>query len=243
MNKLVTLFVFSFTVNLMAQKPDLLPISTTGEIVKHKYYTLSYSEKNEQAKWVFYLLTKANSIGAVERGNNFRPDPSVTTGSASLLDYRNSGYDKGHLCPAADMSFNAQAMSETFYLSNMSPQVPSFNRGIWKSLEELVRSWAIQEDSIYIITGPIFTKNNGTIGPDKVTVPGYYYKVIYDPTGVKKMIAFILPNVKATNKQLSNYSVSVDSVEKVTKIDFFHNLPDDLESRLEKGIDLKLWKF
>jgi len=243
MNKLVTLFIFGFTVNLMAQKPDLLPISTTGEIVKHKYYTLSYSEKNEQAEWVFYLLTKANSIGAVERGNNFRPDPSVPTGSASLLDYRNSGYDKGHLCPAADMSFNTQAMSETFYLSNMSPQVPSFNRGIWKSLEELVRSWAIQEDSIYIITGPIFTKNKGTIGPDKVTVPGYYYKVIYDPTGVKKIIAFILPNEKATNKQLSNYSVSVDSVEKVTKIDFFYNLPDDLESRLEKGFDLKLWKF
>ena len=132
MKKLITLLIFSFTANLLAQTPDLLPISTTGEIVKHKYYTLSYSEKNEQAEWVFYLLTKANSVGAVERGNNFRPDPSVPTGSASLLDYRNSGYDKGHLCPAADMSFNAQAMSETFYLSNMSPQVPSFNRGIWK---------------------------------------------------------------------------------------------------------------
>ena len=243
MKKLVTLLIFSFTVNLMAQNTDLLPNSTTGEIVKHKYYTLSSSVENEQAEWVFYLLTKANSIGAVERVNNFRPDPLVPTGSASLLDYRNSGYDKGHLCPAADMSFNAQAMSETFYLSNMSPQVPSFNRGIWKSLEELVRSWAIQEDSIYIITGPIFTKNKGTIGPDKVTVPGYYYKVIYDPTGVKKMIAFILPNEKATNKQLSNYSVSVDSVEKVTKIDFFYNLPDDLETGLEKGFDLKLWKF
>jgi endonuclease G len=242
MKKLIAVLIFSYSVNLMAQKPDLLPVSTTGEIVSHKYYTLSYSEKNEQAEWVFYLLTKANSIGAVERENNFRPDPLVPTGSASLLDYRNSGYDKGHLCPAADMSFDSQAMSETFYLSNMSPQVPTFNRGIWKKLEELVRSWSLQEDSLYIVTGPIFLNNKQSIGPDKVTVLGYYYKVIYDPIGKKKMIGFILPNAKGKG-QLSNYTVSVDSVEKVTKIDFFHNLPDSLENRLERGVDLKLWKF
>jgi endonuclease G len=187
-------------------------------------------------------LTKKNSLGAVDRKNNFRPDPLVTTGSASLNDYSKSGYDKGHLCPAADMSFDAQAMSETFYLSNMSPQVPTFNRGIWKKLEELVRSWSLQEDSLYIVTGPIFINNKESIGPDNVTVPGYYYKVIYDPMGTKKMIGFILPNKKGSGK-LSNYSVTVDSVEKVTKIDFFHNLPDSLENMLERKVDLKLWKF
>jgi endonuclease G len=242
MKKLIVVLIFSYSVNLMAQKPDLLPVSITGQIVKHKYYTLSYSKQNKQAEWVFYLLTKKNSLGAVERKNNFRPDPLVSTGSASLKDYSKSGYDKGHLCPAADMSFDAQAMSETFYLSNMSPQVPTFNRGIWKKLEELVRSWSLQEDSLYIVTGPIFVNNKKSIGPDKVTVPGYYYKVIYDPIGKKKMIGFILPNEKGSG-QLSNYSVSVDSVEKVTKIDFFHNLPDSLKNRLERGVDLKLWKF
>ena len=228
--------------SLVAQKVDLSPISTTGQIIKHKYYTLSYSKQNKQAEWVFYLLTKKNSLGAVARKNNFRPDPLVSTGSASLKDYSKSGYDKGHLCPAADMSFDSQAMSETFYLSNMSPQVPTFNRGIWKKLEELVRSWSLQEDSLYIVTGPIFLNNKQSIGPDKVTVLGYYYKVIYDPIGKKKMIGFILPNAKGKG-QLSNYTVSVDSVEKVTKIDFFHNLPDSLENRLERGVDLKLWKF
>jgi endonuclease G len=238
----VLLLSLLICISISAQKVDLSPISTTGQIIKHKYYTLSYSKQNKQAEWVFYLLTKNNSLGAVERKNNFRPDPLVTTGSASLKDYSKSGYDKGHLCPAADMSFDSQAMSETFYLSNMSPQVPTFNRGIWKKLEELVRSWSLQEDSLYIVTGPIFLKNKQSIGPDKVTVPGYYYKVIYDPIGKKKMIGFILPNEKGSG-QLSNYSVTVDSVEKITKIDFFHNLPDSLENRLERGVDLKLWKF
>ena len=196
-----TIFQYTFIIislflcnSIVAQNVDLLPISTTGQIIKHKYYNLSYSPQNKQAEWVFYLLTKANSSGGVKRKNNFRPDPLVSTGSASLDDYKNSGYDKGHLCPAGDMSFDSQAMSETFYLSNMSPQFPSFNRGIWKKLEDLVRKWAIDEDSLYIVTGPIFINNRGSIGPNKVTIPGFYYKVIYDPTGNKKMIGFIIPN-------------------------------------------------
>jgi endonuclease G len=238
------LLLFLLICNTLAgQKVDLLPISTTGQIVKHKYYTLSYSPKNKQAEWVFYLLTKADSLGTVKRKNNFRPDPLISSGSASLIDYKNSGYDKGHLCPAADMSFDAQAMSETFYLSNMSPQFPAFNRGIWKKLEDLVRSWSFQDDSLYIVTGPIFIKNKDSIGPDSVTVPGYYYKVIYDPIGNKKMIGFILPNEKGISKLLSDYTFTVDSIEKATKIDFFHNLPDSLKFRLERGIDLKLWQF
>ena len=107
---LLFLLIYS---SLAGQKVDLLPISTTGQIVKHKYYTLSYSQKNKQAEWVFYLLTKADSLGVVKRKNNFRSDPLISSGSASLVDYKNSGYDKGHLCPAADMSFDSQAMSET----------------------------------------------------------------------------------------------------------------------------------
>jgi len=183
---IITILILILCISSASSAQELLPISTTGQIVKHKYYTLSYSQQNKQAEWVFYLLTKANSLGAVERGNNFRPDPGVSTGSASLEDYKNSGYDKGHLCPAADMAFDSQAMSETFYLSNMSPQYPSFNRGIWKKLEELVRKWAIQEDSLYVVTGPIFINNKGSIGPDKVTVPGFYYKVLYDPKEPKR---------------------------------------------------------
>lgn len=180
--------------------------------------------------------------GQSERGNNFRPDPSVPSGSAQLSDYNKSGYVRGHLCPAGDMTFNSEAMSETFYLSNMSPQVPAFNRGIWKSLETLVREWAEEDDSIFIVTRGILSESKGSIGINRVTVPSRYYKVIYDLTGEKKMIAFILPNEKGV-KQLSEFMVTVDSVQKITGIDFFPCLPDTLRNRLEDTSDINKWDF
>jgi endonuclease G len=167
----------------------------------------------------------------------------VTTGSAALSDYAGSGYDRGHLCPAEDMSFSIEAMSETFYLSNMSPQDPSFNRGIWSSLEGLVRDWAIAYDSIYVITGPVLTSNKGSIGANKVTVPKYFYKVIldYSQPGIK-MIAFLLPNEKGI-LSLVQYAVTTDSVELVTGIDFFPALPDDIENMLESACEPEKWNF
>ncbi|HEY5123115.1 MAG TPA: DNA/RNA non-specific endonuclease [Ignavibacteria bacterium] len=233
---LIFLPVFSFG------QCDLLPTSTTYEIVKHSYYTLSYSKRDEQAEWVAYLLTRSMISGQSERTENFRPDPSVPSGSAQLSDYRKSGYDKGHLCPAGDMTFSDQAMSETFYLSNMSPQVPAFNRGIWKNLESLVRQWAKEDDSIFVITGGILKESMGSIGADSVTVPSRFYKVVYDITGVKKMIAFILPNEKSA-KQLNEYVVTVRDVERLRGIDFFPCLPDSIQNRLENNSDISKWDF
>ena len=221
---------------------DLLPTSTTHEIVKHTYYTLSFSKKDEQAEWVAYLLTRSMITGQSERTENFRPDPAVPSGSAQLNDYKNSGYDRGHLCPAGDMTFNEQAMSETFYLSNMSPQEPAFNRGIWKNLETLVREWAEEDDSIFVVTGGILKEFKGTIGADRVTVPKSYYKVIYDLTGEKKMIAFILPNEKGS-ELLQSYVVTVRDVESQTGIDFFSCLPDSTQNRLESTSDISKWDF
>ncbi len=150
---------------------ELLPSSTTCEVIKHTYYTLSYSEPHEQAEWVYYELTPSLINGNTSRTNNFRPDPKVSTGSAQLIDYKGSGYDRGHLCPAGDMKMNVTAMSESFFLSNMSPQEPSFNRGIWKNLEATVRSWAITEGKIYVVTGGVLTSNKGVIGVDRVVIP------------------------------------------------------------------------
>jgi endonuclease G len=137
---------------------SLEPISG-GEIIKHTYYSLSYSEENEQAYWVYYELTSDLINGTQSRTDDFRSDPLVTTGSASLADYSGSGYDRGHLCPAADMTLNKISMSETFYLSNMTPQLAGFNRGIWSSLEEQVRKWALEYSKLYVVTGPIFNDN------------------------------------------------------------------------------------
>jgi endonuclease G len=216
---------------------NYLPTSTTNEVVKHTYYTLSYSERDEQAEWVAYELTAAMVTRSVKRSGNFRADPDVTTGSATPGDYKNSGYDRGHLASAADMAFSPVAMSECFYMSNMSPMAPSFNRGIWEKLEEQVRTWATEYRMIYIVTGGILKDSMGKIGRDSVTVPRYFYKIVMDNTEPDiKAIAFILPNAKSEH-HLYDYAVTIDSIESLTGIDFFPELPDSLEKALESHVD------
>lgn len=221
---------------------ELLPTSTTGQIIKHAYYTLSYSEKNEQAEWVYYELTSEMVKGRQPRTDDYRPDDKVSSVSAQLVDYRHSGYDRGHLCPAGDMKLNYTSMSESFFLSNMSPQVKEFNDGIWNTLEEKVRRWAIISGRIYVVTGGVLTSNKGKIGSDGVSIPKFFYKVIYDPKGQGEMIAFLIPNEKSQSS-LQNYVVTVDSLESLTGIDFFPELPDSIENRLESRINLSSWGF
>jgi endonuclease G len=226
-----------------AQSFNYLPTSTTKQIVKHNYFTLSYSEKHELAEWVAYELTKERAEGDIERSDNFCIDPLVSTGSANPDDYVGSGYDKGHLAPAADMKFNSTAMLECFYMSNMSPQAPSFNRGIWKQLEEQVRTWAITYKDIYIVTGGVLKYTSGDIGANHVSIPKYFYKVVLDYTEPDiKAIALILPNEKGT-KQLEEYVITIDSLESLTGIDFFPALPDKLEKELESTSHPEKWTF
>jgi endonuclease G, mitochondrial len=221
-----------------------LPYITKNDVVvKHLGYTLSYNEKYEQANWVAYQLTAKETEKIVGRSNDFRPDTDVPTGSADNEDYKNSGYDRGHLAPAADMGWSSQAMEESFFYSNMSPQLPGFNRGIWKRLEEQVRQWAVDNQAIYVVTGPVLRPNLPTIGHDKVAIPNYYYKVILDYTQPElKGIGFIMPNTSST-LALSNYAVTIDSVETVTGINFFPALPNDQERSIEKSICLECWSW
>ena len=139
------------------------------------------------------------------------------------------------------MSINPTAMSESFYMSNMSPQEPGFNRGIWKKLEETVRGFVTGEGKLYVVTGPILSGSTKTIGPNQVTVPRSYYKVIYAPAQ-EKMIAFVMFNTKLSGS-VSDYAVSVDHVEKLTGIDFYPGLPDSIEEELEAGFNVGLWNF
>ncbi len=215
------------------------PVST-GEIVEHTYYSLSYSEEHEGAIWVFYHLTPEHLNGDGERKDNFKFDPLVSTGSATLEDYKGSGYDRGHLCPAAAMTINQVAMDESFYMSNISPQHPSCNRGRWKSLESKVRDWVLSESELFVVSGPIFMSNIDTIGENAVTVPGFYYKVLYN--NHDKMIGFILPNEKCPN-DLVGYVVPIDSIESLTGIDFFSIIEDEKEERWESTPNITEWVF
>jgi endonuclease G len=215
--------------------------SGEDEIVHHAAFSVCYSEQHEQAKWVAYCLRAEMCNGAEERSDNFREDKSIRTGSALPEDYKKSSYDRGHLCPAGDMSWNAVAMSESFLMSNMSPQVPGFNRGIWKRLEGKAREWAVQSKELYIVTAGVLENGLPSIGMNKVSVPRLYYKVllVYNDSAARA-IGFVLPN-QASKEPLMNYGVSIDSVERLTGIDFFPALPDSLESFLESALRKDQW--
>ncbi|MFN0202358.1 MAG: DNA/RNA non-specific endonuclease [Bacteroidia bacterium] len=226
-------------------KPKIfLPKLDDSPVIQHSYFTLAYSEKHEQAKWVAYKLDRKMLKSATERTDDFRPDPNVTTGSATPSDYSRSGYDRGHLCPAADMSFNEKAMSETFFMSNMSPQMPPCNRGIWKELEEQVRDWANENKELQVVTGPVLPLRGGKkIGKNsQITIPTKYYKVLLDNTEPNiKAIGFVIPNA-GSNEPLEKYAVSIDEVETLTGLDFFPDLPNQLEAKIEKNFDVNQWK-
>lgn len=212
------------------------------DTVSHFAYSLSYSEIHEQAKWVNYILTKEKvNTHVTKRSNNFREDPFIVTGSSQLIDYKSSGYDRGHLCPAKSMEFSEIAMSESFYMSNMSPQHPSLNRGIWKKLETLERKWVNDLDSIVIFCGGIFDSIIKHIGPNKVAVPSSFYKIVYTPDDFKA-ISFIFPNDKCNNS-LQSYAVSIDSVEERTNLNFFSNLSLEKQNILEKSVNIFSWNL
>jgi endonuclease G len=227
---------------LLPENPGLPTGAENGQIVDHDYFTLSYNEAHEQANWVMYKLPASYVSGeSVERLDNFRIDPEITTGSARPDDYKQSGYDRGHLLPAADMGWSPEAMSLTFLMSNMSPQEPSFNRGIWKKLEVQVREWAIEDGLIYVVTGPVLEDGLPEIGADHVSIPKYYYKVILDYQEPEiKGIGFVMANQKS-KLDIYQFTVSIDSVEKLTGLDFFPALPDELEQEIESTLYLNGW--
>jgi endonuclease G len=221
---------------------NYLPDGMEGELVHHQYFSLAYSEEDEQAFWVAYRLDKKMLEGRrYPRTDWFEEDPAVGTGSASYEDYRGSGYTKGHLVPAADMAFSPEAMEETFLMSNISPQTALFNQGIWRELEEQTRDWARSFGALYIISGPVLSERKiDKVGRAEVTVPPAYFKVLLDlEEAGQKGIAFVIPNSRS-DRPLMEYAVTIDSVEQLTSLDFFSDM--DLEDELfEAAFDPSNW--
>jgi endonuclease G, mitochondrial len=234
--------LFAFWVSYSASLENFLPTSGTGQVIHHFAYTLEFADQYKQPVWVCYMICRSRfEASNGHRTDDFRPDPAVHGGSATPRDYSRSGYDRGHLAPSADFRWNEQAQSESFFMSNMSPQKPSFNRGIWKQLEEQVRDWAMVLDTLFVVTGPILKLGLPTIGTSNVAVPEYYYKVVLDyKSSVKEAVGFILKN-EGSKEPLSEFAVSVDSIGKVTGIDFFPALPDSIKKRVVGQVDLAFW--
>ena len=220
-----------------------LPTSTTGQIVHHEGYSLSYSETHEQSEWVAYELKKAHLSNINRKRPYFEIDEAVKTGAAHWRNYKNSGFDRGHLCPAGDRRYSQQAHDETFLTSNISPQEHEFNSGIWNTLEQKVRYWASKYDGVFVVTGGVLNGNMKTIGDEYVSVPNKFYKVLIDNNyGKTKMIAFLMPH-ENSNKPLYEFVVSVDTIEQLTGIDFFPELEDSIENTLEASNSYKNWSF
>lgn len=214
---------------------ELPKTSENHEVIKYSHYTVSYKETYELANWVAYELTKDELNGEIERTDNFRPDSNVSTGTATVEDYKGSGYDRGHLMPAADCTFDEIAMSESFYFTNIAPQVSGLNRGEWKTLEEDFRNLAMEHDTIWVVTGPIFDEIIEYIGENEVAVPMYYYKAgIYKVDGEYEAETYILPNTAIDNDiPMSDFRISVDSLENRIGYDLFYQLPDEIENEVE----------
>lgn len=232
---------FSNEKEVVSKDFNFLPTSTTNDIYKRNTYIFSYSEVHEQSEWVAYYLDENDITSSNFDRPFFEQDPMVETESADWRNYKKSGYDKGHLCPAGDRKKSFDDFVETFFTSNISPQRHDFNSGVWNRLEDKVRYWAIKNNGLYVVTGGVLTDNLKTIGKEKVSVPNYFYKVLLSKNG-SKMIGFLVPH-QDSNKPLYEFVVSVDEIEKMTGIDFYPNLQDEIENQLEAKSDYKGWSF
>lgn len=246
---LMLAFVMLTSVAPAQNTPDLtnveIPAAIKGRterVIRHKGYTVSYNSDWKIPNWVAYELTAEEVAGEEPRANKFVPDPMVPKyESANTKDYTNSGYDRGHMAPAADMKWHPQAMRESFYLSNVCPQNHNLNNGAWKYLEEMVRDLASQKGRIFIVCGPIVNNDHQTIGANNVTVPHAFFKVLLQENqGEIHTIGFIYEN-KSGNNLLVTYARTVDEVEQATGIDFFPSLPDDIEKQTESEVDFSKW--
>ncbi|MGJ8683428.1 MAG: DNA/RNA non-specific endonuclease [Nonlabens sp.] len=222
-------------------RKDFLP-SSTNQVIHHSTYSLSYNEKHEQAEWTAHVLKESDITNNDFKRPYFEVDDKVKTGAAHWRNYKKSGYDRGHLVPAGDRTGSKKVYEETFLTSNISPQEHEFNAGLWNRLEQKTRYYAKRYDELYIVTGPVFKGKMDEIGTENVTVPSAFYKIIYrqDESGNGKMLAFLMPH-QASNSPIYDYVTSVDEIEKQTGIDFFSQLPDDIENQMEASSSSKGW--
>ena len=218
-----------------------LPAEMKNVVCQYSGFTSYFNPDTHIPNCVAYEIIESETTGDEPRKKSFEADHTID-GCAESSDYRNSGYDRGHMAPAADMKWSKEAMEESFLMTNICPQVKSLNSGIWHRLEQRVREWAARDSSIIVVCGPIFTPGKPVeqIGEIGVAVPHRFFKALYAP-GRNIGIAFIFDNDKVKGG-LRKYAVTIDSVERETGLDLFYNLPDDIENEVENQCNYKLWE-
>lgn len=225
--------------------PDLvpgLPQTDRGNrtvLLHHMGYSVLYDEDLCLPLWVAWTLTPDRFAEVVSRYDKFLPDPLLDH-PVTTDEYRNSGYDRGHICPAADNKWSEQAMRESFYMTNICPQNNNLNRGDWRELEDACREWTMQSGRLYVVGGPWLSgAERRTIGRRGIAVPDGFYKVVLSLTPLRG-IGFVYENI-AGDRPMSVYARSIDEVEQLTGIDFFSALPDSIEALVESRCDPAAW--
>lgn len=218
-----------------------LPESLASQIKEYVGFTLSFNKDNHTPNYVAWELLGSEVQNDVARSDNFWQDFDII-GCPAHRDYTGSGYDRGHMCPAADQKWSMEAMNDCFVMANMCPQDHSLNAGAWNTLENKERQWAQRDSAIMIVAGPIYektdTKRIGNVG---VRVPSAFFKVLLAPyVEEPRAIGFIYPNMTAPGN-MEGYAMSIDDVEKITGFDFFPALPDDIEKKVEAEFSFKEW--
>jgi len=215
-----------------------LPERKIGDTtITHNFLVISYSRALKNPEWAVYKLDKERVLSQNNaRRRNFEPDPALSSGTASSWDYSESGYDRGHIVPAEDMDFSEEAMHESFFMTNVSPQLPEYNRGIWKKLENIVRKNAAKRGDLIIISGTIFTDGELKEINNGVAVPSHFYKIIlHEEDDKKSAIAFVIPHAES-HSNLGEYAMSVSEAEKICGLNFFkqYGSSTDFESVFNK---------
>ena len=203
-------------------------------------FSFEYNFSKHHTRWVAFTFDSKTIQSNTSRSDAWAPDPLLLQYTNNDTDYRGSGYTRGHLVASADRLFSKQANEQTFYFSNISPQGYSFNTGIWADLESKVRGWGgLSEvrDTLYVTKGGTIEDNQilGSIGENKIAIPKYFFMAILAKKGATyKSIAFYIEHKQYTAPyNVQNYTLSVDDLETKTGIDFFHNLPDEIEKMVE----------
>lgn len=219
------------------------PLTNASEIIiKKKAYIVSYNPDTKVPNWVAWHLTDLHTDGPVGRSNAFFADYAVPSPRATIEDYKGSGWSRGHMCPAGDNKWDSVAMAESFSLINVCPQNASLNSGLWNSIEIDCRNWAKRFQDIYIVCGPVFYRQgHEVIGDNEVHVPEAFFKVVLCLNGTPKGMGFVVKNTAGTKKRDLYYN-SIDQVERITGMDFFPSLPDDIEVEIESKLDLDQWR-
>ena len=213
-------------------------------IIERPYYTIRYQAAHKQAIWAAYALS-ADSLQqeSLTVAPQYRKDPRVKSGPAEVSDYKAAPYIMGQLAPSDDFAYDDFALSQSYYISNTSPQKASFNQGPWRQLEKQVRKWAKQNEKIYVVSGPVLTSQLQTIGKNKVSVPNYFYKIVVDMQAPEiKAIGFLLKN-EGSQAPLKSFVVPIDRIEQVTGLDFFPAMPEKMANYLKSGATEDSWDF